>query len=139
MELPQKFEINHEFHDTATSKIMSKINELIEYLESQKEGEEPKQIEETAMTKTIKELLDEIEEIFDYNLSLHKPEGRRQLERVISQVEALVRSEVLEEVERNLPIIDTPYLATERTGNLYLGRNQVIEEISTIINNLRLK
>lgn len=41
MELPQKFEINHEFHDTATSKIMSKINELIEYLESQKEGEEP--------------------------------------------------------------------------------------------------
>ena len=37
MELPQKFEINHEFHDTATSKIMSKINELIEYLESQKE------------------------------------------------------------------------------------------------------
>lgn len=50
------------------------------------------------MTKTIKELPDEIEKIFDYNLSLHKPEGRKQLERVISQVEALVREQTVEEI-----------------------------------------
>lgn len=55
------------------------------------------------MTKTIKELLDEIEEIFDYNLSLHKPEGRRQLERVISQVEALVRRETVEDISELIP------------------------------------